>query len=424
MRSLLFAMALSRLLGAQTLTTPAEIRSALAQAPANETDPWLDCSVAPIKPVLSFGLRLQAGYVFRFPLGQFAGPGHSLTVLTTVTPEGVREPVHLVDRLALPAIPRTDLDGESGGGFFVGEGRYQVNWLVFDEQGRKCMKSWAIDARLGRAGRDVKLAIPPDSVTELSLGGAGPARKPDPAPPKRLTILLDAAPLTFGRSATSMIDSSDQVMLLGALSALLERVPASSVRLVVFNLEQQKELLRRDGFTLQSMDEVARTLNELKLGKVDVQVLQRRTGHVDLLAGLIDGELRADPPPDVVIFLGPRERFHDKLQAKALEPHSGASPRFLYLACHSPRQVQGGLAGDLGSDVASGTLLDISPTYDGVYDNPTSRKPVRGVIPDSPERLPDTVSLAVGVLKGKTLDIDSPSQFAKAIQAIERTKGR
>jgi hypothetical protein len=134
MRRPLFVFALSPLVRAQTLTTPAEIRSALALTPADETNLWLDCAVAPIKPVLSFGLRLQAGYVFRFPLGQFAGPGHSLTVLTTVTPEGAREPVHLIDRLALPAILRTDVDGESGGGFFVGEGHYQVNWLLFDEQ--------------------------------------------------------------------------------------------------------------------------------------------------------------------------------------------------------------------------------------------------------------------------------------------------
>lgn len=422
-RYVLLALVLSPLIGAQTLTTAEEIRRALAQVPADETDPWLDCAVAPIKPVLSFGLRLQAGYVFRFPLRQFPGPGHSLTVLTTVTPEGSREPVHLIDHLALPAIPRTDMDGESGGGFFVGEGRYHVNWLLFDDQGRKCMTSWGIDARLDRAGRAVKLVMPPDSVTEISLG-AGPVRRPDPVPPKRLTILLDAAPLTFGRSATSMISSSDQVMLLGALSALLERVPASSVRLVVFNLEQQKELLRRDGFTLQSIDEVARTLNQLKLGKVDVQVLASRTGHVDLLAGLINGELRADPPPDVVIFLGPRERFHDRVSAKALQPHSGAAPRFLYLACHAPRLVQGGVVGDQGSDIASGMLLDVTPAWDGVKDNPTSRKPVRALIPDSPERLPDTVSLAVGTLKGKTLDIDSPSQFAQAIQVIERPAGR
>ncbi|MDR3697989.1 MAG: hypothetical protein P4L56_00055 [Candidatus Sulfopaludibacter sp.] len=142
MRYVLLVLMLSPLIGAQTLTTAEQIRGALAQVPADETDPWLDCAVGPIKPVLSFRLRLQAGYVFRFPLGQFAGPGHSLTVLTTVTPEGSRKPVHLIDRLALPAIPRTDMDGESGGGFFVGEGRYQVNWLLFDDQGRKCMKSW------------------------------------------------------------------------------------------------------------------------------------------------------------------------------------------------------------------------------------------------------------------------------------------
>jgi len=183
--------------------------------------------------------------------------------------------------------------------------------------------------------------------------------------------------------------------------------------------------LRRDGFTLRSIDEVARTLNQLKLGKVDVQVLQSPTGHVALLAGLINGELRADPPANVVIFLGPRERFHDKVPAKALEAHNGASPRFLYLAYHAPRPVQAGLAGDQGSDIASGTLLGGDIPYDpGIYDNPSSRKAVRGVLPDSPERLPDTVSMAVGALKGKTLDIDSPSQFAKAIQTIEQPAGR
>lgn len=46
------------------------------------------------------------------------------------------------------------------------------------------------------------------------------------------------------------------------------------------------------------------------------------------------------------------------------------------------------------------------------------------MLPDSPERLPDTVSEAVGTLKGKTLDIETPSQFAKAIQTIERPAGK
>jgi hypothetical protein len=37
-----------------------------------------------------------------------------------------------------------------------------------------------------------------------------------------------------------------------------------------------------------------------------------------------------------------------------------------------------------------------------------------------PEGVPDTLTHAIGELKGRTLRIDSPQQFAKAIREIER----
>ena len=52
----------------------------------------------------------------------------------------------------------------------------------------------------------------------------------------------------------------DRILLLGTLASLLERVPTTSVRLVVFNLDQQRELYRQDGFSTPGFNEVARSL--------------------------------------------------------------------------------------------------------------------------------------------------------------------
>jgi hypothetical protein len=394
----------------------------------------LACQAAPIKPALTFGLRLQAGYTFRIPLSQFSGPGHSLTVLTTIAPEGEAPPVYLVDRLRLATVPQTDAVVEAGGSYFLGEGRYQVDWLLLDETGRSCRKRWEVDAELGRADRDLKLAMAPHAVTDISLGAAGVHHGGS----LRLTILLDAAPIPPARDVTpftgggaglrggggrggggrgmrptvdrmppvttdaprtpSLLHAGDRMLLLGALSAMLEQLPAASVRLVVFNLEQQKELYRADDFGMESLHEVSRTMNQLQLGTIDVHTLQNRTGHLDLLAGLINAELHAPTPADTVVFLGPRERFHDRIPDELLDERHGAPPRFFFLAYQRPAPIR---------------------PHEDVSDERSLRRSAD--IVEAPSKdFPDSVSLAVGKLKGKTIVIETPRQFSKAIHTVAR----
>ena len=141
----------------------------------------------------------------------------------------------------------------------------------------------------------------------------------------RFTILMHAAPAVTRRTR---LGPRDRVMLTGTLSSLIGHLPASSVRLVVFNLDQQKELYRQDDFSLQSMNQVARAINGIQLETVDYQVLQNRTGHVDLLADLIHSEVSAAKPSDVVLFLGPMARYSDKMPLEELEHPEGPGPRF------------------------------------------------------------------------------------------------
>ena len=341
-------------------------------------DRRLVCDVSPIPAVLDFGFRFQAGYLVEVPISQYSGKGHFWATITRVTPEsGAQKPVYLTTRTRLPEIPpdRTQTRLQLSGGFLLGEGRYQVSWKLVDDTGRVCRKNWIVTARLHRSEREVKVALPPDTATDYSLRGISLPKRDTDADVARLrfTILMHAAPAITHRTR---LGPRDRVMLTGTLSSLVGHLPASSVRLVVFNLDKQKELYRQDDFSPLSMNQVARAISGIQLETVDYQVLQNRTGHVDLLADLIHSEVTAAKPSDVVLFLGPLARYSDKMPAEDLDHPDGSGPRFFY--------------------------LQYRPNY------------------PQPSVVPDVISHAVARLRGKTLIIHTPGEFAKALEQLGR----
>jgi hypothetical protein len=375
MRPLAIALLLASTGAAQVMLDPSRARSATKAFERQAHEKPLRCEVTPIKPALNFGFRFQAGYVVHVPLDQYSGAGHGWAILTRVTPEGGgRQPAYLVDRVSLPPIPKTKVEVEVGGGYLLGEGSYNVEWALFDDADRVCRSSWRVDARLGRNERQLSLSVPRDTVAEFTLRGRSDRMSgADDVAPIRLTVLLDAAPLIPFRTR---LRASDRVVLLGVLSSLLERLPARSVRLVIFSLDQQKTLLRQDAFAPNALGQVAQALNGLELGRVDYHLLQNPHGHVDFLAGLINQELRAETPADEVVILGPETRYGDKVPQTALAEPRGAVPQFFNLQFRTYTR-----------DVPS---------------------------------FPDSISLATAKLKGKTIVIRTPADFAKAIEQIGR----
>ena len=373
MGRLALALVCGGLACAQSIMDPARIPSSFKSFEIPADAKPLRCDPSYIRPVLNFSLRFQAGYVVRVPMDQYFGPGHVWVIMERITPESdPSRSVYLGDKLLLPDVPKTNIELPVTGGFLLGEGRYSVDWMMMDDMGRMTVKHWTLEAERGFANRNVKVAMPPGTVAELSLRGAGAVEPRDDAAPIRLTVLMNAAPMSLRRTR---MRASDQIMLLSGLSALLERVPTRSVRLVVFNLDQQTELYRNENFSLNDLGQVGQVLNQTELARVDYHVLQRPKGHLDLLAGLLNREVHESEPADVVLLLGPRPRFTDKIPAGALAKAEGR-PSFLYL------QYQPFL------------LARAEP--------------------------PDTIRLAVKALRGKTLVIRTPADFAKGIEQVER----
>lgn len=358
---------------AQVVLDSTHVPAAVQMFEKSEDRRPLQCDVDPIKPRVDFGFRFQTGYAVRFPLSQYEGKNHRWAILSRVTPEG-GAPVFLLNAIQLPEIPKTKALAEIGGSYVVGEGRYSVDLLVYDEQDRSCRKSWRIEARKSRAEKNVTIRVAPGAVRSL---GSRMTERRDNGTERlyRITVLVHAAP-AFSRA--TRLRAWDRELLLGTLGPLVELLPAQSVRLVVFNLDQQKTLLVKDDFNPEQLGEVAQALNRLELGTVNVSTLQNQGGHINLLADLINREIASDDV-DAVVLLGPPSRYFTKFPPSALD-ESPQGDRKVFFVQYRPFFRRGA-------------------------------------------EFPDLLQNTVKTLKGRTYTVHSPAEFANALKKIEGELG-
>jgi len=399
-RALWLMLALYGAVRGQSFVEPGEIAAAAKAFDPSESAPQLRCSFNAIHPALNFGFRFQTGYMVDIPLNQYHGPGHDLKILVRVTPDG-REPRYLTSTAPLPDLHETKVNAEVPGTLVVGEGSYAVEAVVRDDQDRVCRGNWRIQAKLSGSERDLKPATPPGTVAELSPDR--PKAVESKAGPKieRLTVMLHAAP--FAPRAAKVQDQ-DIRELVNSLSSVLDQLPARSVRLVVFTIDRQKVLLRKDGFQSNDLGDVRAALNQLQLAVVDYRTLQDHANPIDFLTGLVRTELRDPQPSDGVILLGPRASLLEDVPAKSLDAYAADVPLF-YLQ-YRPRQV---VFRRQGADPGEG-----APRRRGVLGPPPG--PVWN--PSNPSGAADAIEQLVKRLKGETIAIQTPHDLADAIRRM------
>jgi hypothetical protein len=328
-----------------------------------------------------------------------------------IQPQGSGRPVYLAGSFDLPEVPATDMLGESAGGFLLGEGRYDASLTVRDDRGRACHRDWTIEAKLTAGERAAKVPMPPGSVAELSEAGIAEAASGEDSGGPRLSVLLHAAPVW---PQAAKVPPQDVELLLGALSSLMHQAGATTVKLVVFNLDQQREVFRQDAFSLRDLDQVSRAIYSLQLGLVDYKTMlgQKPAG---LLGSLVKGEMQAANPADAVVFLGPRGRAEAPPAKDALPAPAAGMPRFFYVEYQAPlpfrERPMPGDANGMGGRGGRG--------MGGMGRNPAApAEPSPALFLEKP----DAIERAVRSLKGKTLVVHNAGEFARAIEQIKRVK--
>ncbi|MGA2114679.1 MAG: hypothetical protein ABSH56_08020 [Bryobacteraceae bacterium] len=207
----------------------------------------------------------------------------------------------------------------------------------------------------------------------------------------------------------------DLDMFIGSLSALLRFFPAQSTRLVVFNLEQRKELFRSDGFQPAALKDAAEAIQTIQAGTVDYANLQRPASVSEFLAGLIDREIRDGNASDLVVFLGPALQEQVPLVRQTISP-DGPHPVFAYLqltAAAFSSTTQSRISPAPDSNVEQGPGCGVlgrpCPPPPPAFDPRLSR---------SPAAVRDAISRAVAMLGGETVAVSEPAGLAKALKAL------
>jgi hypothetical protein len=374
--------------------------------PASPTLDPLPCTVEHTKPKLNLGFRFQSGYVVRAPLNAYAGATHHWHIVFRVTPARGR-PVYFTDSIDLSAPPQPSLDAVATGAFFTGEGSYDVTWTMRDDLGRACGQHWSFDAHLSGGERGLKIAMPPGTVGDFLWHPAVPHN--GAIKTRRVTILVNAASPIANQGQSANREWST---LLAILSSLLEGLPDANVRLDIFNLDQQRELFRQDGFTTDDLNGIAHTADGMSKWAVDSQVLQRPSGDWDLIRDIESKEIQAAMPPDTVVFMGFPAASRDEMPAGMPQPEPGRVSRFFYLVY---RPVVGDLPGLTWGQV---------PGELGYHPDPGAGS--RGGTRSPPVTLntepPDPIEVAVRRMRGKTIVISSAATLSKAISDVRSAR--
>ncbi len=362
------------------------------QADCAEVDAALQAGGTPlsayfetIHPTLTYAFRFYAGYRVQVPFGDFRASGSALRVLTRVTPANDARPPVCFVQAASPDQPLTapnTNDYTMIGGFYLGPGKYRMDLAVVDASAHLYRKGVTLTAALKHSEQRLPVLLERGVVQPLDrLSWARRGSRP-PGPRRRVTVLFHAASL-YGPRTTLRIP--DQAALLSSLATVLSGCVFDDIRLIAFNLDQQREFFREDEFNGAGFLRLARTVYSLNLNIIPIGNLKPRAEEPDLLDSLVRGESAGPRPPDAILFLGPYARDDSKWRSLPCKAgHDG--PQLFYFQ-HRVDKILNGF-------------------------DPFHTVPVR------PTEFPDTVERLVRACSGEVYRIHSPAELSAAIDKL------
>lgn len=267
----------------------------------------LSCSVTPVKPTLGLDFLFHSGYQVSFPLWGIQ-PNSTLTIVMRIKPERKRNRVvYYVQTYSVPKFERdsagsVNLDGE----FRLGEGRYHVDWLMRDEYGQYCNRSWDVETKV--AGKDIPLAMGLEKDV-IHPGKAALFRqdamvdRPPVQGPLSIKVIVNFAPQ---RPEAAQLGREDIEGPVGILRQIGRDPRIGTISVVACSLRTQQVLYRQHNARPVDMRALGQALQTLNFGLVDAKQLASKNPETDFLTRLITEEMQ-DDQTDGLIFVGPKD---------------------------------------------------------------------------------------------------------------------
>jgi hypothetical protein len=382
-------------LKAQVLVAPSDITQVSKILDSSTKGGALQCQFKSSDPFLDYDLRYEVAFFVSTSTEQLR-PGDQETAYLRVTPQG-GTPVYLTRTFELAPdanrekIPQ--LTATVGGEFNVGGGRYLVDLALVDQQTVSCYKHW--DLETGKYSGAFPALYGPHTVQ--ARDNASWSGKLDPNG-IRLSVLVDVVPFN---PSSQRLGGQDRSILQQSLATLLRAVPCRSVNVTVFNLDQNAEVFRQEGFDSRAFDHLLKVvLPNLEFNTAPYQALQPGSKQ-EYLVKLVQEQMSAKEPFDAVVFLGANAASK---QNSPIVNLGTITPHFFYLEFFPPPSTQRIHFPKVNEDTVTG---DVYTTNSSI------------VVPVG-DRSPDMVEHLTKDLHGTVFRITSPKDLISAISKMER----
>ncbi len=289
--------------------TPRMFGTDMAVLEAGEPRQDLPCKVEDSKALLGFDLKFHAGFEVSVPMKELAGSENLLTIVFRVRPEG--NPLgdrYFIQRVKVPLLDdEAKGDAFLQGGFDIGEGKYQIEWLMRDRLERVCSSTWKVDATLPPKDKSIEMNATAESVhpsEHEQFHEEPPVARSAQEQPLTVKVLINFAPQKSRSATLQPVDTSALVSILRTIS----RDPRiGKFSLVVFNMQDQKILYKQENSDRIDFPSIGDALRDLKLGTIDLKKLAIKNSETEFLSELLQKEVVPGVEQyDALIFAGPK----------------------------------------------------------------------------------------------------------------------
>ncbi len=282
----------------------------LAVLEAGDPRKDLPCVVTPEeKAFLGFDMRFHAGYDVSVPLRELAGSENLLTILFRVASKSSPQDQHyFLQRIKVPSVAE-DAKGDAflQGAFDVGEGDYQVDWLIRDRAERVCSSTWKLEAAIPAKDKQMALSIAANAIEPMrpeQFHEEPPIERNASDPPLNIKVLVNFAPQ---KATASTLRPLDTMALVSILRQLSREPRIGKFSVVAFNLNEQKVVYRQSDADRINFRDLGESLTSLNPGTVRLAQLAEKHSDTHFLTNLITTEAgRTDKRPDALVFAGPK----------------------------------------------------------------------------------------------------------------------
>lgn len=262
-----------------------------------------------------------------------------------VTPASHEKPVYLVERVAVPNFPpEANGLGWLSGGFDLGPGRYQVDWMMHDSGGRGCSARWNLNVKLAARERNVALTLRENTVAARIAAPFDdePRTEGVEGQPLSVKILLNLSPT---RAQESLLRPQYAAVLLSILRSIVRESGGSRLTLVAFNLRAQKIVYQQDDVEQIDFAALAKALQTPAAGTIDYRLLQDRRSEAHFVTNLLIDQLGSrTASQDAIVIVGPKVSLKKSIPRNAPGGRCGALPDLLPEL--QPQPVRGSLPRD------------------------------------------------------------------------------